>query len=64
MAALGAKIVRSTVPEIAGNRDIAPTDKPQDLADVDFAIVRAAFVVAETGSALLSDAHVRVNAAA
>ncbi|MBV8092722.1 MAG: hypothetical protein JO110_05740 [Acetobacteraceae bacterium] len=63
MAALGAKIVRSTVPEIAGNRDIAPTDKPQDLADVDFAIVRAAFV-AETGSALLSDAHLRVNAAA
>ena len=51
----GAKIVCSTVPEIAGNRD---------LADVDFAIVRASFAVAETGSVLLSDADLRVNSIA
>jgi L-lactate dehydrogenase complex protein LldG len=59
----GAKIVCSTVPEIAGNRDIAGVSKPQDLADVDFAIVRASFGVAETGSVLLSDADLHVNAA-
>ena len=60
----GAKVVCSTVPEIAGNRDIATVKNPQDLADVDFAIVRASFGVAETGSVLLSDAHLQVNAVA
>jgi malate dehydrogenase (oxaloacetate-decarboxylating)(NADP+) len=59
-----AKIVCSTVPEIAGNRDITGVGAPQDLADVDFAIVRASFAVAETGSLLLSDADLRVNAVA
>jgi L-lactate dehydrogenase complex protein LldG len=59
-----AKIVCSVVPEIAGNSDIASVGKPQDLADVDFAIVRASFGVAETGSVLLSDADLRVNAVA
>ena len=59
-----AKIVCSTVPEIAGNRDIASVAAPRDLADVDFAIVRASFAVAETGSVLLSDADLRVNAVA
>ena len=42
-----AKIVCSTVPEIAGNRDIAGVAAPRDLADVDFAIVRASFAVAD-----------------
>jgi len=60
----GAKIVCSTVPEIAGNRDIAGIKATQDLTDVDFAIVRASFAVAETGSVLLSDADLRVNAVA
>jgi L-lactate dehydrogenase complex protein LldG len=59
-----AKVVCSTVPDIAGNRDIASASKPQELAEVDFAIVRAAFAVAETGSVLLSDADLRVNAVA
>jgi L-lactate dehydrogenase complex protein LldG len=59
-----AKIVCSTVPEIAGNRDIAGIGAPQDLADIDFAIVRASFAVAETGSVLLSDADLRINAVA
>jgi L-lactate dehydrogenase complex protein LldG len=59
-----AKIVCSTVPEIAGNRDIASVGSSRDLADVDFAIVRASFAVAETGSVLLSDAELRVNSVA
>ena len=60
----GAKIVCSTVPELTGNRDIAGISAPQDLADVDYAIVRASFAVAETGSVLLSDADLHVNAIA
>ena len=60
----GGKIVCSTVPEIAGNRDIARVGAPQDLADIDYAIVRASFGVAETGSVLLSDADLQVNAVA
>jgi L-lactate dehydrogenase complex protein LldG len=59
-----AKVVCSTVPEIAGNRDVAGAGAPQDLADVDFGIVRAAFAVAETGSVLLSDSELHVNALA
>jgi L-lactate dehydrogenase complex protein LldG len=60
----GAHVVCSTVAEIAGNRDIADVQTPQELADVDFAIVRASFGVAETGSMLLSEATLRVNAVA
>jgi L-lactate dehydrogenase complex protein LldG len=56
--------VCSTVPEIAGNRDIAGIGAPQGLADVDFAIVRASFAVAETGSILLSETDLQVNAVA
>jgi L-lactate dehydrogenase complex protein LldG len=59
-----ARVVCSTVPEIAGNRDIDGTGAPHDLADVDFAIVRASFAVAETGSVLLSETDLRVNAVA
>jgi L-lactate dehydrogenase complex protein LldG len=60
----GAKVVCSTVPEIGGNRNIADARAPQDLADVDFAIVRASFAVAETGSVLLSEAELHMNAVA
>ena len=59
-----AKVVCSTVPEIAGNRDIGAVSAPKDLADVDFAIVRASLAVAETGSVLLGDADLSVNAVA
>lgn len=59
----GAKVVCSTVPEIAGNRDIG-VGAPQELADVDFAIVRAVFAVAETGSVLLGNSELHVNALA
>jgi L-lactate dehydrogenase complex protein LldG len=57
-----AKVVCSAVPEIAGNREIATIRRPQDLADVDLGIVRAAFGVAETGSVLLDDRSLGVNA--
>jgi L-lactate dehydrogenase complex protein LldG len=60
----GAKVVCSTIPEIAGNRNIADVQTSQELADVDFAIVRASFAVAETGSVLLSEAELHVNAVA
>jgi L-lactate dehydrogenase complex protein LldG len=59
----GAKVVCSTVPEITGNRDIG-VGAPQELADVDFVIVRTAFAVAETGSVLLGDSELHVNALA
>ena len=59
-----AKVVCSTVPEIAGNRDIAGLGEAQQLADVDYAIVRASFGVAETGSVLLSESDLHVNAVA
>jgi L-lactate dehydrogenase complex protein LldG len=60
----GAKIVCSMVPEIRGNQDIADLGALRDLTDVEFAIVRTSFAVAETGSVLLSDADLRVNAVA
>jgi L-lactate dehydrogenase complex protein LldG len=59
-----AKIVCSMVSEITGNQDIADLGALRDQTDVDFAIVRTSFAVAETGSVLLSDADLRVNAVA
>jgi L-lactate dehydrogenase complex protein LldG len=59
-----AKVVCSTVPEILGNRDITKISAPQQLADVDLAIARASFGVAETGSVLLTESELRVNAVA
>jgi len=61
---VNAKVVCSVVPEIEGNRDIGAIRRPQELADVDIAIVRASFAVAETGSVLLEDAVLQVNAVA
>ena len=54
-----AKVVCSTAKEIAGNRDTSAIAAPGELADVDFAIVRASFAVAETGSV---DLHVNAVA--
>jgi L-lactate dehydrogenase complex protein LldG len=60
----GAKVIASAVPEFTGNRDLAAVARPQDLADVDVAIVRAVFGVAETGSVLFTQAELQVNAVA
>ena len=59
-----AKVICSLVPEIAGTRNVGEVKATQELADVDFAIVRASFAVAETGSVLLGDADLGVNAVA
>ena len=59
-----ARVIASVVPEIAGNRDVAAVAHPRDLADVDVAVVRAAFAVAETGSVLLVDDDLITNAVA
>ena len=60
----GAEVIASAVPEIAGNRDLATVARPRDLADVDVAIVRAVFGVAETGSVLFTQNELQVNAVA
>ncbi|MDX3886200.1 MAG: LUD domain-containing protein [Sphingomonas sp.] len=59
-----ARIIASAVPEYDGDRDLAAVARPRDLADVDVAIVRASFGVAETGSVLLTDRALRNNAVA
>ena len=59
-----AKVICSVVPELAGNRDITRVNSSMDLADVDYAIVRASFAVAETGSVLISERDLRINAVA
>ena len=56
-----AKVVCSNVPEVAGDRILAPDMAPAGLADVDYGIVRAAFGVAETGSVCLTEAELGVN---
>jgi L-lactate dehydrogenase complex protein LldG len=58
------KVICSAAPEIAGNRDLATVAHPRDLADVDIAVVRAACATAETGSVLLTEAQLQVNAVA
>ena len=55
-----AAAVASMVPEITGNRAIADAE-PASLADVDVAIVRAAFGIAETGSVALTERELGVN---
>ena len=59
-----ATVIASAVPEIAGNRDLATVAQPRDLADVDVAVVRAVFGVAETGSVLFTQDELQVNAVA
>ncbi len=60
----GSRLVCSAVSEIVGERELATVVDPRTLADVDHAVVRAAFGVAETGSVLLTDTDLKVNALA
>ena len=53
--------VISRVPEIAGTKALDPAMPPRDLRDVDVAIVRAAFGIAETGSIALTEAELGIN---
>jgi L-lactate dehydrogenase complex protein LldG len=57
-----AKMVCSATPEVLGNRPLSSVHAPQDLADVDIGVVRAAFGVAETGSICVTEANLGVNA--
>jgi L-lactate dehydrogenase complex protein LldG len=59
-----AQVICSATPEVIGTRALSGEGKPADLADVDVAVVRAAFGVAETGSIWLSEQELRVNALA
>ena len=54
--------VCSTVPELAGSRALPDAARPHELEDVDVGIVRAAFGVAETGSVLLTERELQVEA--
>ena len=58
----GAKVVVSMVPEVAGTRPAGSPADPHSLADVDFAVVRCAFAVAETGSVCFTEAELGTNA--
>jgi L-lactate dehydrogenase complex protein LldG len=59
-----AKVICSNAPEFIGNRRLSDVKEPRELADVDVAIVRASFAVAETGSVLLSEENIGINALA
>jgi L-lactate dehydrogenase complex protein LldG len=50
------------VPEVEGTIALETIEFPRDLATVDIAIVRAAFDVAETGSVLLTESQLEINA--
>jgi L-lactate dehydrogenase complex protein LldG len=58
------RLVCSATPEVRGELDLAKVVTPRALADVDHAVVRASCGVAETGSVLLTDQDLKVNALA
>lgn len=57
-------IIVSNVHAIAGNRRIRPDVTPASLHDVDIAVLRARFGVAETGSVCFTENEIIVNAVA
>jgi L-lactate dehydrogenase complex protein LldG len=58
------RLVCSAAPEVRGEVDLTKVADPRALADVDHAVVRACCGVAETGSVLLTDLDLKVNALA
>lgn len=56
-----AKKVCSVIPEVKGNYEITKQTPPNSLHDVDYAVVRASFGVAETGSICLTEADLVVS---
>jgi L-lactate dehydrogenase complex protein LldG len=59
-----ANVICSAAAELKGTRELDPGSHPAALANVDAAVVRAAFGVAETGSIWLSEEELAVNALA
>ena len=57
-----ASVIASAVPELTGNRDLRAVRSPQEVEDVDVAVVRAVFGIAETGSVLFTEGELIVNA--
>lgn len=57
-----AKVICSATPEVRGTRPLDPAQPPAVLDDVDVGVVRAAFGVAETGSVLLTETELQVEA--
>jgi L-lactate dehydrogenase complex protein LldG len=57
----GARLIRSATHELPHFLRVDAVNHPRDLENVDVAIVRARFGVAETGSVFLSDRELRVN---
>lgn len=57
-------VIASDVPEIPGNRALDENDAPASLHDVDIAVLRARFGIAETGSVCFTEAELTVNAVA
>ena len=57
-----ARMICSAAAEVTGNRRLQDVKQPAELDDVDVAVVRAGFAVAETGSIWLSEAELGVNA--
>lgn len=58
----GAKQIVSLVPSVTGNVQLDAVDDPHQLADVDFAVMRAEFGVAENGAVWATDRGVRHRA--
>lgn len=56
-----ANVICSVVPEIKGNRELNEHNLPKELDDIDYAIVRASFGVAETGSICLTEKNLMIN---
>lgn len=57
-----ARVICSAVAEVTGNKRLQDVTLPAELDDVDVAVVRPAFAVAETGSIWLSEAELGVIA--
>jgi L-lactate dehydrogenase complex protein LldG len=57
-----ARVIASNAPEVPGNKRLQDLREPAELEDVDVAVVRPAFAVAETGSIYLSEAEFGINA--
>jgi L-lactate dehydrogenase complex protein LldG len=57
-----ARVICSATPEVRGTRPLDPSQPPAMLDDVDVGVVRAAFGVAETGSVLLTETELQVEA--
>ena len=57
-----ASVICSATAEVAGTRPIGQVHAPAELEDVDVGVVRAALGIVETGSVLLTERHLGINA--